>query len=329
MGRRTATWSIAPLPEAAIETMMPLAKIPLKGEHNVENVLAAVCAARLAGVAAEAIRRAIENFQGRRASPGVRGHHQRRGVLQRLQGHQRGRHRQGRGRISRRHSPHSGRQGQRAPYYSAGAARCASGCAPSTPSARRRPKSSRSCAAWFPSTPAKRWPTRSNAAAGAARPGEVVLLAPACSSFDQFENYEHRGRVFKQLVGERLRLESAAERVGVYGKTCRRRQMAVLHHAGAGGRRAGDGLLRLRRRGSGALSLGLHLRRHAGHLGRGGRAGSARPHARGHQPLQLAALHLSRAVRHHAAAGAGLFHARLAPHASLDSLRRFLHLPAL
>jgi len=31
----------------------------------------------------------------------------------------------------------------------------------------------------------------------------VVLLAPACSSFDQFENYEHRGRVFKQLVAER------------------------------------------------------------------------------------------------------------------------------
>ena len=28
----------------------------------------------------------------------------------------------------------------------------------------------------------------------------VVLLAPACSSFDQFENYEHRGRVFRQLV---------------------------------------------------------------------------------------------------------------------------------
>ncbi len=33
-----------------------------------------------------------------------------------------------------------------------------------------------------------------------AKPGDVVLLAPACASFDQFENYEHRGRVFKQVV---------------------------------------------------------------------------------------------------------------------------------
>ena len=54
-----------------------------------------------------------------------------------------------------------------------------------------------------------------SAAAAAARPGEVVLLAPACSSFDQFENYEHRGRVFKELVSEQRELESAPERVGV------------------------------------------------------------------------------------------------------------------
>jgi UDP-N-acetylmuramoylalanine--D-glutamate ligase len=37
-------------------------------------------------------------------------------------------------------------------------------------------------------------------ASAVAQPGDVVLLAPACASFDQFKSYEHRGRVFKEIV---------------------------------------------------------------------------------------------------------------------------------
>jgi UDP-N-acetylmuramoylalanine--D-glutamate ligase len=39
-------------------------------------------------------------------------------------------------------------------------------------------------------------------AAADAQPGDTVLLAPACASFDQFQSFEHRGQVFKHLVAQ-------------------------------------------------------------------------------------------------------------------------------
>jgi UDP-N-acetylmuramoylalanine--D-glutamate ligase len=47
-------------------------------------------------------------------------------------------------------------------------------------------------------------------AAASATNGDIVLLAPACASFDQFNNYEHRGRVFKEIV-HALTLQEGSE----------------------------------------------------------------------------------------------------------------------
>jgi len=189
---------------AATEQVMPLSEIPLKGAHNVENVLAAVVAARLAGAPADAIRQAIESFQAVEHRlefvariDGVEYYNDSKatnvdattkavaafdsGIHLILGGKDKG-------------SPYTVlapllRERVRA-VYTIGSA------AAKIESELRGVVSIHSC---------QTLDNAVGAAAAAARPGEVVLLAPACSSFDQFESYEHRGRVFKELVAERRR----------------------------------------------------------------------------------------------------------------------------
>ena len=63
--------------------------------------------------------------------------------------------------------------------------------------ARRRPRRRRSCV-----RPAGDLATAVAHAAAEAQPGDVVLLSPACASYDQFANFEERGDTFRRLVEE-------------------------------------------------------------------------------------------------------------------------------
>ena len=188
--------------DASTEYVMPSRGIPLKGAHNVENVLAAVCAARLAGVPVEAIRRAIENF---------------RAVEHRLEY------------VATRNGVEYYNDSKATNVDATEKAIAAfPGCihlilggkdkgAPYTPLAallRERVRAIYTIGAAaakieselrgvVPIHSCETLANAVNAAATAARPGDVVLLAPACSSYDQFENYEQRGREFKHLVCER------------------------------------------------------------------------------------------------------------------------------
>ena len=191
-----------PAPDVPAEDVMLLSGIPLTGTHNVENVLAALCAARLAGAPAEAIRKAIESFQAvehrlefvARVN-GVEFYNDSKatnvdatakavasfdsGIHLILGGKDKGSDYLQLAALLR---------ARVRAVYTIGSA------AAKIESQLRGVVTILSC---------QTLDNAVSAAASAARPGEVVLLAPACSSYDQFEDYEHRGRVFKQLVAER------------------------------------------------------------------------------------------------------------------------------
>jgi UDP-N-acetylmuramoylalanine--D-glutamate ligase len=190
-----------PLHDAPTEKIMPLSGIRLKGAHNVENVLAAVCAARLAGAPAEAIRRGVEGFHAVEhrleyvaTLNGVEFYNDSKATnvdatAKAIEAFPGGIHLILGGKDKNSDYTQLAqllRERVRA-VYTIGSA------ASKIESHLRGVISIHSCETLDKAV---------MAAASAARPGDVVLLAPACSSFDQFESYEHRGRVFKEIVAE-------------------------------------------------------------------------------------------------------------------------------
>jgi len=187
--------------DAHAETIMPLAGIPLKGEHNVENVLAAVCASRLAGASPGIIRHAVESFRAVEhrleyvdTINGVEFYNDSKatnvdatakaiaafpGGIHLILG--------GKDKNSDYTQLADLLRSRVRAVYTIGAA------AAKIESQLRGVVAIHSCETLERAV---------TTAAAAAHPGEVVLLAPACSSFDQFESYEHRGRIFKELVHE-------------------------------------------------------------------------------------------------------------------------------
>jgi UDP-N-acetylmuramoylalanine--D-glutamate ligase len=193
--------------DAGIEPILPLKGIPLKGAHNIENVLAAVCAAKLTGAASEAIAKAVAAFHAVEhrleyvaTVNGVEYYNDSKatnvdaaakaieafpGCIHLILG--------GKDKNSNYADLSDLLRKRVKAVYTIGSA------AEKIESQIRGMTPLVSCETL----------DKAVAAAGkAARPGDVVLLSPACSSFDQFENYEHRGRVFKELVMERLGVES-------------------------------------------------------------------------------------------------------------------------
>ena len=193
-------WVAAKL-NGRVEAICPLAEMQLRGQHNVENVLAATGCALWLGVGSQAIRRAIGRFRAVehriefvRDLRGVQFYNDSKGTnvastIKALEsfeervvliagGKGKGQDFAPLAETARGRVGHAVVIGEDGPKIAA--ALSAVGIAVSAE----------------PSMRAAIDTARAHAGRGA-----VVLLSPACASFDMFDNYEHRGDVFKKLVG--------------------------------------------------------------------------------------------------------------------------------
>jgi UDP-N-acetylmuramoylalanine--D-glutamate ligase len=181
------------------EPIMPVSEIPLKGAHNVENVLAAVCVARLAGVSAEVIRGTVRSFKAvaHRLEfvadvRGVAYYNDSKATnvdatMKAVASFDDGIHLilGGKDKDSDYTQMAALLRERVKVVYTIGSA---------------AEKIEHQLRGVVKMKSAGTMAVAVQDAAASAVPGDVVLLAPACSSFDQFDNYEHRGRVFRELV---------------------------------------------------------------------------------------------------------------------------------
>jgi len=181
--------------------LMPAGEIPIRGRHNVENVLAAAIAAARAGVKPEAIAAAVRTFQAvehrlefvrrvsgidfyndskatsvdatRKALDAFAG-----GLWVILGGKDKGLD----------YSP------LRAPVEAKARAVLLIGAAAA--------KIAGQLEGAAPLVDSRTLDAAIAYAYARSQPGDTILLAPACASFDQFKSFEHRGEVFKQIVNQ-------------------------------------------------------------------------------------------------------------------------------
>jgi UDP-N-acetylmuramoylalanine--D-glutamate ligase len=181
--------------------LMETGAIPIRGRHNVENVLAASIACARAGVSREAIAAAVRTFRAVehrlefvRSVSGVDFYNDSKatsvdatlkaldafpgGVWLILGGKDKG----------------LDYSQLRAPLAAKARAALLIGAA--------APKIAEQIQGAVPLVDARTLDRAVGHAFSHACPGDTVLLAPACASFDQFRSYEHRGDVFKQIVNQ-------------------------------------------------------------------------------------------------------------------------------
>jgi UDP-N-acetylmuramoylalanine--D-glutamate ligase len=197
-------WIVAKLNGDA-EEICPLTEIPLRGQHNVENALAAAACALWTGLSPESIRRGIGAF---------------RGVAHRIERvlDERGVTYYNDSKGTNVASTIKALESFTEPVILiAGGKGKGQEFAPLGETARGRVRQAVLIGAdraqvraalehaGIPCVDATSMKEAVLAARSLARAGDVVLLSPACASFDMFDNFEHRGEVFKNAVHELAR----------------------------------------------------------------------------------------------------------------------------